>query len=773
MAGADELVENRWFGLDEMFLGKTLRQVFAMYDTDGSGAIGPSELSAWFDHTADAGEEGWQMAAAALDMFAGGDSVLDFHEFCELWNFLHADQERVHRNAAPYAAGHQAAGASPPTVDDEVVAAFNRFNLNGDDKLDEVEIQRMLETANYDVDRNYVQGLAQLLGDFDADGSGGIELAEFQVLWKQLDLKPRLAAADRKMRMAFDKYNTNGDGMLDKPEIEAMLRSVNFEFDSDYIEGLAQLFGRFDVDGSGGIELAEFRDMWDQLGLAKYMDDEDSGTVGRTPQDDKRLARVVTRPQAAQRGRQIVSQGDQRRKAVTRLQAAERGRQVRSEIEQQTKAATHLQAAERGRQTRSKVAAHPEVSSRSKKQPVEADRLRVIFARADRNGDGILTRSELIHRLRNDAELARLLQLPQHIGDGSRNVFEAAFQSMDRNDDRSVTAEEFVTYMLSFMQRGPTSTRQSAPEPEPELEPLQSGPQSHRDRHTQLQTGGSPQHQPEIGATVTVAEKNQLLARIAEIRREDYADTHRPSTMATPLRPEQDRFGSPRSALKLSGAAGTPSDFTSRNDTAAAAAAAATAPEAADVLIQDSGSAHDKKVGKLLCHTPSGRFALVQFPGERSPRPVPVSSCRFDFQLQNQQQDQEHPQVAAIAAPEQGTNMSWDRSMSAISRSAPSELFLARGVSSPQTQRPSSSMQSLQPGDSVVVTDPSSARCGDSAVVVTVTPSGRYLTARFADTGTPRSFNRKQVVSRTNMGSISARSRESGSGFSRTLSRQM
>ena len=92
MAGADELVENRWFGLDEMFLGKTLRQVFAMYDTDGSGAIGPSELSAWFDNTADAGEEGWQMAAAALDMFAGGDSVLDFHEFCELWNFLHADQ---------------------------------------------------------------------------------------------------------------------------------------------------------------------------------------------------------------------------------------------------------------------------------------------------------------------------------------------------------------------------------------------------------------------------------------------------------------------------------------------------------------------------------------------------------------------------------------------------------------------------------------------------------------------------------------------------------
>ena len=262
---------------------------FARYNRNGDGMLDLSEIAMLLE------DADYEVDAAYVngigEMFGRWDSDgsggVELGEFRKLWADLQLGELLQRSGKLHGSAGSQAAGAPPPPVDDEVAAAFNRFNLNGDDKLDEVEIQRMLETANYDVDRNYVQGLAQLLGDFDADGSGGIELAEFQVLWKQLDLKPRLAAADRKMRMAFDKYNTNGDGMLDKPEIEAMLRSVNYAFDSDYIEGLAQLFGRFDVDGSGGIELAEFRDMWDQLGLGKYMDDEEGTGFSRDDRQEE------------------------------------------------------------------------------------------------------------------------------------------------------------------------------------------------------------------------------------------------------------------------------------------------------------------------------------------------------------------------------------------------------------------------------------------------------------------------------------------------------
>lgn len=78
------------------------------------------------------------------------------------------------------------------------------------------------------------------------------------------------------------------------------------------------------------------------------------------------------------------------------------------------------------------------------------DRLREIFARADRNGDGALSRSELILRLRKDEELAELLQLPQRVGDDERDVFEAVFQGMDTDDDKSITSAEFVAYFSSY-----------------------------------------------------------------------------------------------------------------------------------------------------------------------------------------------------------------------------------------------------------------------------------------------------------------------------------
>jgi hypothetical protein len=82
-------------------------------------------------------------------------------------------------------------------------------------------------------------------------------------------------------------------------------------------------------------------------------------------------------------------------------------------------------------------------------------RLRQIFQRADRDGNGSLTRAELILRMRQDAELAEILQLPQKVGDEDRDAFEGVFQQMDRDDDREVTVEEFVGYLSAY--RGATA----------------------------------------------------------------------------------------------------------------------------------------------------------------------------------------------------------------------------------------------------------------------------------------------------------------------------
>ena len=79
--------------------------------------------------------------------------------------------------------------------------------------------------------------------------------------------------------------------------------------------------------------------------------------------------------------------------------------------------------------------------------PGRASQLEEIYARADRDDDGRLTRAELILRLRKDEELRELLNLPAYVGDGERDMFESVFQGMDVDDDRCVTVEEFVRYL--------------------------------------------------------------------------------------------------------------------------------------------------------------------------------------------------------------------------------------------------------------------------------------------------------------------------------------
>lgn len=299
----------------------------------------------------------------------------------------------------------------------DAVAAFKRYNLNADGMLDISELSRLLDDAAFDVDAQYVSGLADMFGTWDVDNTGGIELPEFQKMWSALGLgdalqaaasssevqvgavgvdhifvsrseedgygleldadgsvieiwgpakaagvkvgwtvaavdgqpvsgqeaildvlrgvdgaeltlhNPALQAADAppassppavvaldepqspppppvddpespspgmgaqaddEVVAVFNKYNRNGDGMLDLEEIKILLNDAHFEVDDQYVHGIAGMFGEWDTDGSGGIQLGEFRQLWDQLDLGSMlreaMDDADDGEDEPPPQ---------------------------------------------------------------------------------------------------------------------------------------------------------------------------------------------------------------------------------------------------------------------------------------------------------------------------------------------------------------------------------------------------------------------------------------------------------------------------------------------------------
>lgn len=74
------------------------------------------------------------------------------------------------------------------------------------------------------------------------------------------------------------------------------------------------------------------------------------------------------------------------------------------------------------------------------------------FRKIDINQDGVLSRAEIIRAVRKSQEVSVLLGLPMriHQEDGTREQFEAVFQAMDTDENKTVDLEEFVAFAQSF-----------------------------------------------------------------------------------------------------------------------------------------------------------------------------------------------------------------------------------------------------------------------------------------------------------------------------------
>ena len=64
----------------------------------------------------------------------------------------------------------------------------------------------------------------------------------------------------------FAKYDLQKTGLLTHAEVNAMLLDLGYETDDEYLNGLMQSFGQFDVNDDGLISLAEFGDLFEFVG---------------------------------------------------------------------------------------------------------------------------------------------------------------------------------------------------------------------------------------------------------------------------------------------------------------------------------------------------------------------------------------------------------------------------------------------------------------------------------------------------------------------------
>ena len=82
---------------------------------------------------------------------------------------------------------------------------------------------------------------------------------------------------------------------------------------------------------------------------------------------------------------------------------------------------------------------------------VERKMIHAAFDLMDNNGDGVISRIEVIKALREHQQVQALLKLPEKVRqeDGTRDSFEQVYQAIDKDDSKSITIEEFEAYFAA------------------------------------------------------------------------------------------------------------------------------------------------------------------------------------------------------------------------------------------------------------------------------------------------------------------------------------
>jgi Ca2+-binding EF-hand superfamily protein len=244
-------------------LSRYMAKLFQIGDTNGDGVLDADELESLLK------KSGFNLSSEIIATLMqkadiNGDGVISETEFCAAGVALQQVGFPVEQPAAPPMP--DLADVEPAQLMRYMERLFKIGDKNNDDVLDALELRDLLQKSGFNLDQ---QTIATVMDAVDVNRDGVIQFSEFchaiSILIKTMSQEEENVMPDIKsvnklelrsyfMRL-FKIADTNGDGVLQPAEMEALLRKSGFGFDSATIQEMVRLA---DANGDGVIEYNEF-----------------------------------------------------------------------------------------------------------------------------------------------------------------------------------------------------------------------------------------------------------------------------------------------------------------------------------------------------------------------------------------------------------------------------------------------------------------------------------------------------------------------------------
>lgn len=237
--------------LDDM--DSRIREVFAMFDKDGSGQLDMVELRDVL-HTLNPNFTQTEVGYYCkwLDGSGNSDGLISHKEFMDWLKTGSNASEELRRIII---------AETGSSISARLREVFKRFDKDNNGNLDLEEMARVFRVLSPSFN---IKEIKTLLDELDTGGDGKVSRQEFMVWLRKegenaIYVKKAILANtglrwEQRIRQTFDKYDTDGEGFLDMKELSKALQNLG----SLTTEEVRNVCVSLDASGDGNVSFEEF-----------------------------------------------------------------------------------------------------------------------------------------------------------------------------------------------------------------------------------------------------------------------------------------------------------------------------------------------------------------------------------------------------------------------------------------------------------------------------------------------------------------------------------